>query len=133
MTAATAIETRLIGLPRKVAAPLRDLLRTGLMSPAAADTVLDAHELTGEPQHLLGFAVAALEFPLAGVPVADTIRMARDQGRRISLRWSANRWRAEHNRFARAATLKKPADENERYNVERYERLRKNARKSGSC
>ena len=122
MTAAAAIETRLIGLPPKVAAPLRDLVRTGLMSPATADTVLDAHELTGEPQHLLGFAVAALEFRLAGVPVADTIRMARDQGRRISLRWSANRWRAEHNRFARAATLKKLADENEAYDVERYER-----------
>ena len=31
------------------------------------------------------------------------------------------------------ATLKKLADENESYDVERYERLRKNARKSGSC
>ena len=31
------------------------------------------------------------------------------------------------------ATLKRLAGENERYNVERYERLRKNAGKCGSC
>ena len=123
MTALKALEGRMSGLPRKVAAPLTDLVQRGLLSPHTAETVLDAGELSDQSQHLLGFAVAVHALEGSGVPVADTLRMAREQGRRINLHWSANRWKAEHERLARAATLRRLAAENEVYDLRLYERF----------
>ena len=123
VTALAFMQGRLNKLPAKVAAPIRDLVRNELMSATTAETVLEAYEMTGEPQHLLGFAIALLEFRLAGVPVDDTIGMARRQGRRINLRWGAKRWKAEHNRLARAETLERLNAQNQAYDVQRYARL----------
>lgn len=122
MNAPAFMEGRLNKLPRKVATPMRDLVRTGLMSERTAETALEAHELVGEPQHLLGFAIASLEFHLQGVPVHDTIRMARQQGTRINLRWSAKRWQAEHNRLSRIQTLRTLQAHNRTYELGHYAR-----------
>lgn len=122
MTAQTAVLTRLSTLPRKVRAPLRDLLRNGLMSERTVETLLDAGELAGQPQHLLGFAAALDELRRKGVQLEDAIRMAKEQRRRISLRWSPKRWRDEHNRMSRTATLRRLARVNTAYDLSAYER-----------
>ena len=121
MSATAFMEGRLDKLPRKVAAPIRDMVRNGLMSTRTTETVLEAHDLVGEPQHVLGFAITALEYHLQGVAVRDTIRMAREQGTRINQRWSAKRWTAEHDRLARAATIEKLTTANETYELSKYE------------
>lgn len=122
MTAANAVAARLTGLPAKVAAPLADLLSTGLVQPATVDAVLDAGELAGAPQHLLGFAVAMLDMERDRVPVTDTVRMARQQGRKLNLRWSRKRWHDEHNRLSRAATLARLNAADAIYDLADYER-----------
>ena len=122
MTAQTAVLTRLSALPRKVGAPLRDLVRNRLMSEKTVETLLDAGELAGQPQHLLGFAAALDELRRKGVQVEDAVRMAKAQRRRISLRWSPKRWRTEHNRMSRTATLRKLAGANTTYELSAYER-----------
>ena len=122
MTARTAVLDRIAGLPVKVAAPLRELVRSELMSERTAETLLDAGELTGQPQHLLGFAAALDELRRKGVPIEDAVRMARQQGRRISLRWSPKRWRAEHDRMSRRATLDRLTATNAVYELSEYER-----------
>jgi hypothetical protein len=66
---------------------------------------------------VLGFAIGFLHLQSQGVPMKDVIRMARIQRRRIRLDWSARRWREEHERLARAETLKRLAEENVRYDL----------------
>lgn len=99
------IATRLDGLPRKVALPLRELLGVGQLSNETLETVLDAAELAGSQTKVLGFAVGYLHLQSQGVPVKDVIQMARRQKRHIRLDWSARRWREEHDRLSRAETL----------------------------
>ena len=122
MTAQTAVLDRIAGLPVKVAVPLRELVRSELMSERTAETLLEAGELTGQPQHLLGFAAALDELRRRGVPIEDAVRMARQQGRRISLRWSPKRWRAEHDKMSRMATLDRLTAANAAYDLSEYER-----------
>lgn len=121
MTAAAALEARLAELPIKVATPLHDLLNRGLVSTGTAEVLLDAGELAGQPQQLLGFAVAMLEHRSNGVPVVDTIRMAKQHGRKLNLRWSAARWRDEHAKLSRIATLHRLAATDRPFRVENYE------------
>lgn len=123
MTALDAVHARLRTLPAKVSVPFRDLLSTGLLKPETAQSVLDAGESAGEPQHILGFAIAFLEMERAGVPVADTIRMARLHGRRLNLRWSPKRWQKEHGHLSRLSTLRRLEAKNEVYDLDAYERL----------
>lgn len=75
---------RLDALPRKVQAPLRELLSAGQLNEETVDVVLDAVELAGTPHKALGFAVGFLHLQSKGVPVKDVVKMARAQGRRIS-------------------------------------------------
>ena len=113
---------RLSRLPRKVAVPLSDLLARDQLSRTALATILDAGELSGQRDRLLGFAVAYHHLKMDGVPLDDAIRMAKEQGRRIRLDWSKARWKSEHNRFARMETLIRLSTEDVRYDVEKYAR-----------
>lgn len=108
---------RLDALPRKVAVPLRELLAAGQLNEDVLSTVLDAAELAGSQTKVLGFAVGFLHLQSQGVPVKDAIRMARAQGRRIRLDWSARRWQEEHDRLSRAETLKRLGAQNVHYEV----------------
>ena len=118
----TIIEKRLSKLPSKVSAPFRELLARELISSRAVETILDAGELAGNSTQLLGFAIAYLNLQTQGVPIDDVIRMAKSQGRTIGLSWSAVRWRQEHERLSRAATLSRLAETNTSYDVSRFER-----------
>lgn len=108
---------RLDALPRKVAMPLRELLAVGQVNEEVLSTVLDAADLAGSQTKVLGFAVGFLHLQSQGVPVKDVIRMARTQGRRIRLDWSARRWQEEHDRLSRAETLKRLGEENVHYDL----------------
>lgn len=121
MSIASSIEERLEALPRKVGVPLRQLLAVGQISEEVIGTVLDAADLAGQSATLLAFAVGLLHLQSRGVPVSDVVRLARAQGRRIRLDWSAKRWEDEHNRLSRAATLQCLARENVQYNLAAYE------------
>ncbi len=59
-------------------------------------TLLDAGDLTGNHQTLVGFAASAMGMKAQGVPIADTVSMAKQHGGRIRLDWSPRRWREEH-------------------------------------
>ena len=54
------IHQRLRALPPKLRTPLQNLLCADHLSEDAATTILDAGELSGDQNRLLGFAVAYL-------------------------------------------------------------------------
>ena len=116
----TPLMGRLSLLPVKVAVPFKHLLKAGHISPDHLGHILDAGDLAGTHQHLLAFAVAFHALHLVGVPILDVIRMAKEQGRRVNLHWSEKRWRTEHERLSRAATLQRLSGENTRYDVSEY-------------
>ena len=113
----TATEARLRALPRKVSAPLRELLAVGQLDEEILGTVLDGAELAGSPIKALGFAAGFLYLQSQRVPVKDVIRMARAQRRPIRLDWSARRWQEEHDRLSRAETLQRLREENVQYDL----------------
>ena len=117
MSESSPTEARLAALPRKVRVPFRELLGAGHVNEEILGTVLDAAELSGSQTKVLGFAVGFLYLQSQGVPVKDVIRMARAQGRRIRLDWSARRWQHEHDRLSRAETLKRLREENLQYDM----------------
>ena len=123
VTAATALRARLAEWPAKVAAPLRDLLERELLRPATAEAVLDAAELAGEPQHVLGFTIAMLEMCRDGVPMLDIIRMAKQIGAPVNLRWSRKRWQSEHARLSRRVTLEQLRADDAVYELATFEAL----------
>jgi len=112
---------RLDALPQKVRAPLMNLHRGGHLEETAIADILDAGELEGNHQTLLGFAVAYTSMIGKGIPIVDALRMAREQGRGIKMSWSPKRWQAEHNRFSRAETLIRLSAENISYDVTEFD------------
>jgi hypothetical protein len=120
MTESTTLLSRLALLPPKVAVPFRDLLNRGHIGDEVLTSVLDAGDIVRDQSRLLGFAIAFMQMRHSGVPIADVINMAKSQGRRIRLDWSANRWRAEHDRLSRAEALSRLAEENVTYDVSDY-------------
>ena len=114
------IQSRLAKLPPKVALPLTHLVKIGQMREADIKTVLDAGDLTGNTHTLVGFAAGAMGMTAQRVPVADTVAMAKKLGRTIRLDWSPRRWREEHDRMAKAVTLRQFSEKNVDYDVEFY-------------
>ena len=114
------IESRLAKLPPKVALPLKHLAKIGQMREEDIKTVLDAGDITGNPHTLVGFAAGAMGMKAQRVPVADTVAMAKKLGRQIRLDWSPRRWREEHDRMAKAVTLRQFRKKNVNYDVEFY-------------
>ena len=112
------IQRRLAALPPKVAQPLTHLVKIGQMKEQDIRTVLDAGEITGNTHTLVGFAAGAMGLKAQHVPVADTVAMAKKLGRTIRLDWSPRRWREEHDRMAKAVTLRQFSEENVDYDVE---------------
>ena len=112
------IQSRLAKLPPKVAQPLTHLAKIGQMREEDINTVLDAGDLTGNYHTLVGFAAGAMGMKAQRVPVADTVAMAKKLGRQIRLDWSPRRWREEHDRMAKAVTLRQFSEENVDYDVE---------------
>lgn len=123
MSAAPDLEKRLDALPRKVAQPLRQLFAVGHLNEDVLSTILDAGECAGDRARLLGFAAGYLHLRSQHIPVHDVIRMAKEQGRRINLGWSAKRWSAEHDRLSRAEALARLAKENVSYDLSKYDAL----------
>ena len=112
-----SISERLDSLPRKVAFPLISLSQVGQIEEPQLEAILDAGELTGNTQHLLGFATGAMAMEAKGVPVCDTVRMARQLGRKIRLDWSPRRWREVHDRLQHLVSLQEISEENCDYDV----------------
>ncbi len=123
MKISDALSKRLDELPKNTAIAFRDLSTRGHIGEEALSTVLDAGEISGERGKLLGFAISYLWLTAAGVPIQDTIRMARSQGRPVNLQWSARRWKSEHDRLARIATLNTLAAENFTYDLSAFDQL----------
>lgn len=109
-------------IPRKVRIALADLLKIGMLTEYTVETIGQAATLSNQPQHLLGFAIGMLDRRMNGVPVADTVRMAYELGRRVNLRWSPRRWREEHDKLSRLVTVKRLREDNVEYNLSAYER-----------
>ena len=114
---------RLSLLPRKTRLALQQLYQGALLSPDSLRVILDAGELAGAADRLLAFGVVYGDLRAAGVPVADTLALAKRLGAKISLGWSAKRWKAEHDRLARAETLRRLAAENISYDLSLYDAL----------
>lgn len=117
----TPIQSRLSSLPTKIYQPLASLTEAGQIDEPFLDLMLDAAELSGDPQRLLGFATGYLHMSKTGIPVEDVIRMAKNQQRRINLGWSPARWKNEHNKLARAETLNRLTASNDVYDLSAYE------------
>jgi len=113
----TSIDPRLDRLPHKVAVPFRKLLEVGQLSNEVVATILDAGEQARDTSKLLGFATGYLYLQSKGVPIHDVVSMAKKQGRKINLSWSEARWRDEHERLSRVATLERLAGTNVEYPV----------------
>ncbi len=118
-----SIESRLAALPPKVAQPLRHLAKIGQMREKDIKTVLDAGDLTGNHQTLVGFAASAMGMQAQGIPVADTVSMVKQHGGRIRLDWTPRRWREEHDRLAKAETLRRLSEKNVYYDIADYYKL----------
>lgn len=114
---------RLEALPRKVAMPLRHLAENGQLKDADITMILDAGDLTGNTQHLLGFAVGALAMQARHIDIRDTVRMAKQTGSRIRLDWSPRRWEEEHDKLSRLVTFTKLRQKNHFYELSKYDRL----------
>lgn len=117
------IESRLDRLPRKAAAPFRQLLATGQLSEDIANTVLDAGELSNDSTRLIAFTAAYLNMRRQNIPVHHVITMAKSNRRRLNLAWSPSRWKEEHDKLSRYEALKRLADVNITYDVSAYTRL----------
>jgi hypothetical protein len=102
----TEIEQRLQRVPKKVAGRLRGLLQLEHIDEHTINVVLDAGELAKDATFLADFATGYLYLRSQSIPVADVINMAKQHERKIHLMWSGKRWREEHERLSRYATLK---------------------------
>lgn len=118
-----AVHARLDCLPRKVGIPLRKLLEAGQLNDEVVSTVVDAGEVAGDSSKLLAFTAGLLYLKSQGVPVQDVVQMAKHQGRKINLGWSANRWSLEHDRLSRAEALVRLTQESVTYDMSKYEAL----------
>ncbi len=114
---------RVEALPRKVALPLRHLVDVGQIKPRLLETVLDAGELAGNTQHLLGFAAGIASLEMQKVPASDTIKMAKENGTAIKLDWSPRRWHEEHEKLSRLMTYRKLRADNVNYDVSPFVEL----------
>lgn len=120
MTQEITLEQRLAVLPTKLAIPFHQLLAKELISKEALHTILDAGELADDSNKLVGFTIAYFHMTLRGIPVADTINMAKNRQRKINLDWSEKRWKTEHDRLSRLEALSRLAKDNTEYDVSSY-------------
>ncbi len=114
------IDPRLAALPPKIAKPIADLHTMGHLNNTVLSELLDAAEIAVDASPLIAFAAAYFGMSASGVPIRDTIRMARSLHHPINLRWSAKRWRTEHDRLARRETLAALEHDNTVYDIEPY-------------
>jgi len=124
MSAATVdpIVERLSELPAKVGKKLLGQFSLGHVDAPTLHTVLDAAQLAGDISKSLWFTGSYLFLRSKGVPVGDVVAMAKQHQRKIRLEWSEQRWRNEHNRLSRLATLKMLASKNVTYDVSFFEK-----------
>jgi hypothetical protein len=115
------IETRLARHNRRNSAALRRLAEVGHLDEVDLAAILTASELTGEPDKVLAHAVSYFALKAKGVSIADTIRMAGHQNRRLNMGWTPRRFAEEHDRLARAETLARLAAENTVFDLTAYE------------
>lgn len=116
------IVERLSGLPAKVGKKLLGQFSLGHVDAPTLHTVLDAAQLAGDISKSLWFTGSYLFLRSKGVPVGDVVAMAKQHQRKIRLEWSEQRWRNEHNKLSRLATLKMLASKNVTYDVSFFEK-----------
>lgn len=109
-------------LPAKVKPAFLSLYQKNLISEETITMSLLAGELSGNTQHLLAFALAFSEMRRNHVPIADALRMAKEQNKKINLQWSAKRWKLEHDKLSHSAALKKLAGKNTLFDVSNIEK-----------
>lgn len=109
--------------PQKLKAPLAGLYKRNAIDDSLLQAVANAAALTKPDMQILPFALGVLHMRHHAVPVIDALRMAREQGRRIRLNWSAKRWAAEHDRLSRFETLKRLTGEAVQYDLSAYDEL----------
>ncbi|RMG37538.1 MAG: hypothetical protein D6720_03045 [Gammaproteobacteria bacterium] len=98
------------GYPANITKPVADLIDRGVIDQNTVVTVREVAGRKGERHRFLYHLLLVEGLRKQGVPVDDTVMMAREAGRKVNLHWSPARWRDEHNRLARWATLKKLAE-----------------------
>ena len=95
---------------RKQEAALQGLLESGWIKPDMLDAIRSAAKHARDPEHMLEFAIWIgtiwREYP----HLLDALDMAIKADRRIDLRWSARRWREEHDRLGRLFTTPRASD-----------------------
>ncbi len=123
MSADDSFRHHLSLLPRKTGLVLQQLYHASLLSPETFGVILAAGERAGDCNKLLAFAIAYGDLRAAGAPVADTLVMAKRLNVRINLDWGAKRWKAEHDRFSRAETLKRLTEDNVHYDLSKYDKV----------
>ncbi len=109
--------------PQKLKAPLTGLYKRKVLDDSMLEIIADAAALTTPDIQILPFALGALHMRQNAVPVADTLRMAREQGRKVNLHWSAKRWKIEHDRLSRFATLNRLSEAATIYDLNNFKEL----------
>ena len=93
----------------KQEAALQGLLKSGWVKPDMLDAIRSAAKHAGDPEHMLEFAIGIGTIRREYPHVLDALDMAIKADRRIDLRWSARRWRDEHERLRRLFTTRELA------------------------
>ena len=94
---------------RKQEAALQGLLESGWIKPDMLDAICSAARQACDPEHMLEFAIRIGTIQREYPHVLDALDMAIKADRRIDLRWSARRWREEHERLRRLFTTRELA------------------------
>lgn len=109
--------------PQKLKAPLTGLYKRKAIDDSMLAAIADAAALTQPDMQILPFALGALHMRQHAVPIVDTLRMAREQGRKVNLHWSAKRWKEEHDRLSRFETLNRLSGEATVYDLSNFTEL----------
>lgn len=118
-----SVRGRLSQLPRKLNQAFSDLLDKEYLNEEILETILDAGELAGDTNKLLGFAIGFVNLRQTGVPIKDVVSMSKILGRPVRLDWSVARWKNEHARLSRAVALFELSSNFTEYDLSDFEPL----------
>lgn len=110
-------------VPMLVKQQIRGLLKGGLVDPDKLDVAIQACDIAGKPERAHAFLTATHYLSSQGVDVADTLRMAQAYGRKISPDWGVKRWKDEHDKMGRVATMHRLREAAQQYDLARYDAL----------
>lgn len=109
--------------PQKLKAPLTALYKRQVVDSTLLEALSNAASLTKPDMQILTFALGVAHMRQNSVPIIDALRMAKEQNRKINLYWSPKRWKDEHDRLSRFATLKRLSAASTSYDLSTYREL----------